>query len=464
MPALGLPYAMQNLRPGLGEIVAMIETRAPYGAVSLSARQGLKIFVDNRQETVTEENPTAGTVLTAFDGGTMRERAVGGFARDNILQGAREMVRERLEPQRVDISPGPQRRGDYCTPVEIDPSTLTIQEKLNRCRQINQRINRLDSRIVNVRVNYSEVRESSVFHNQYADLAQQVQRIGLALLLVVAGEDGARINFKAKRATAGWEALEFSDEELQILVDETIALLDAERIEPGEYTVIAAPSVAGVICHESFGHGVETDMFLKDRAKANYYLDQVVGSPLLNIVDDPSLPGAPGSYFFDDEGWPAGKTGIVKDGIFQRGITDLYSATVLELPRSPNGRRQDFARKVYARMSNTMIMPGTTPVEELFAQVQHGVYVQKASSGIEDPKGWGIQVTCLFGHEIQNGARTGRVFAPIAISGYVPQVLQSITAVGNDLELEGGTCGKGYKELLAAGDGGPHILLKARLG
>ena len=127
-------------------------------------------------------------------------------------------------------------------------------------------------------------------------------------------------------------------------------------------------------------------------------------------------------------------------------------------------RRQDFSRKAYARMSNTFFAPGSTPVEDLFAQVDHGIYLEKWLSGMEDPQGWGIQVTCHYGREITHGKVTGRVFAPIGITGYVPDVLQTVTAVGNDFELDAGFCGKGHKELVTVSSGGPHMLLNARLG
>jgi len=105
----------------------------------------------------------------------------------------------------------------------------------------------------------------------------------------------------------------------------------------------------------------------------------------------------------------ASSTRIVENGIFRRGITDLYSATALKIPRSANGRRQDYSRKAYARMSNTY-------------------------------------------------------FAPVGISGYVPEVLQSISAVSREVQLDGGSCGKGHKEIVPVASGGPHLLLKARLG
>ena len=205
-------------------------------------------------------------------------------------------------------------------------------------------------------------------------------------------------------------------------------------------------------------------MFLKQRARAAHFIDRTVGSPLVNIMDDPSKPGGFGSYFFDDEGRMASPTQVVENGLFRRGITDFYSATALNIPRSANGRRQDYSRKAYARMSNTYFDAGTSTLKDMLAQVDHGIFLDKWSSGMEDPQGWGIQVTCQYGHEIKGGKITDRIFAPIGVSGYVPDVLQSISAVSTALSLDAGTCGKGHKEYVPVASGGPHLLLKARLG
>ncbi len=464
MPGQSLRAQAESLRPMLGEAIESIESSAPYGAVLLSSSHGIEIYVDNRQETVAERNPMAGSIVTLFDGLTMRERAVGGFDRESILRNAQELVGNGDFAKHGEIDPGPKRKSDFITPMQIDPGTLSTKEKLERLRDLNRRVNKLNSQIVNVRVQYTEASDHSIFRNRHADLSQENQRVTLLIMVIVSGEEGIRYNWKRKYASAGWEALSFSDDELQNVVDTAIQLLSAERVEPGEYTVITSPEVSGVVCHESFGHGVETDMFLKERAKASHYLGRTVGSPLVNIWDDPSIAGAFGSYFFDHEGYVAEPTQIVNEGIFERGITDLYSATVLGIPRSPNGRRQDFSRKAYTRMSNTFFGRGTTPVTDLFKGVERGVYLEKFSSGMEDPKGWGIQVTCHYGREIKNGEVTGRTFAPVVITGLVPQVLQSITAVGDDLTLGGGICGKGHKEHVPVASGGPHLLMKARLG
>ncbi len=464
MVDLELPATMSAIRPALTDIVSQGQEHAPYFSALLSSKQGLQIIIENREERVIELRPTAGTVLSAYDGATMYERAVSGFALEEINGAARSLV-QGVSFEKYNPPDEPERSADFVTPMQIDPMELSVQEKLDRCRELHKRTKDRDQRIVNVQVIYFEENEFSLFANRSADLAQRVQRVSLYIVVIVSGPDEQiRYDVRSKSGCAGWEILNFTDEELQNLVNSAIALLNAERIEPGEYQIVTSPGVSGVICHELFGHGVETDMFLKKRAKAAYFIDKVVGSPLVNIFDDPGKTDCHGAYFFDDEGCMASSTQIVENGIFRRGITDLYSANALGIPRSANGRRQDYSRKAYARMSNTFFAPGDSTVEEMIAQVDHGIYLDRWTSGMEDPQGWGIQVTCHYGHEIKGGKITEKVFAPIGISGYVPDVLQSITAVSKELKLGGGFCGKGHKETVSVASGGPHLLLRARLG
>lgn len=464
MPDLGLPPDWARVRPRLGEIVEIVERRAPYGAVLLSTHQGLRMTVDNREERIAQAPPSSGTVITAFDGATVYERALCDFHFEELVATARDLIAtENLAPG-APLDAGPSRSGDFQATVSIPPDTLTLSDKLERCRELRARVLGRDPRIVNVQVGYQERYETSVFRNRAADLAQHIQRLVMSLVVFVADANQTRYDLEFKTTTGGWEHLVYDDDELDGLVQRAIELLSAERLAPGEYTAITAPQVTGILCHESFGHGVETDMFLKERARAAEYIDRPVGSSLVNIDDDPGYPGGYGSYYFDDEGQPAAPTHIVENGIFRRGITDLYSATALRVPRSANGRRQDYTRKAYARMSNTFFVPGSSPVQELFDQVEDGVYLEHANAGVEDPKGWGIQVTCHYGHEIKHGKLTGRIFSPIGVTGYVPEVLASIRAVANDWQLDGGICGKGAKEFVNTSTGGPHLLLKARLG
>ncbi len=460
-----LPPKMAEMRQDLGDLLLPVRNQGLHGSVLLLSRRTLRIELDNTTEKILSAQPKDGTIVSVFDGQRISERATAGFDRDAAQKSIKNILdTSQRRESATGIGTGAAVSEDFVTPMEIDPQDLSTEDKLTRCREIHHMARTCSQKIVNVRLFYSEANETSVFRGPDTDRGQRVQRVALFLVVMVGGPDGERrFDFVAKTGTRGWEALSFTQEELEEVGQRAESLIGAERIPPGEYTIIAAPDVSGTICHESFGHGVETDMFLKGRARAADYIDQQVGSSLVDIYDDPSLPGAFGSYFFDDEGWVASPTQIVEQGIFRRGITDLYSAAKLGLDRTANGRRQDFSRKAYARMSNTFFGPGTTPVDELFAQVEDGIFLKKTSSGMEDPLGWGIQLTCPYGRRIKNGRLTDTIYAPITVSGYVPDVLQSITAVGDQWEVEGSLCEKGHKEMVRVSSGGPHLLLKGTL-
>jgi TldD protein len=136
----------------------------------------------------------------------------------------------------------------------------------------------------------------------------------------------------------------------------------------------------------------------------------------------------------------------------------------LGLERSANGRRESFERKVYARMTNTYFEPGMDTFEKMVESIEHGYYLDHPSNGMEDPKGWGIQLEGFYAEAIINGKLSGQIFTPVIVTGYVPELLQSVSMVGDTLEISGlGFCGKGHKEWVKVTDGGPYLKLKARL-
>jgi TldD protein len=116
-------------------------------------------------------------------------------------------------------------------------------------------------------------------------------------------------------------------------------------------------------------------------------------------------------------------------------------------------------------MTNTFFESGTDKPEDMIASVKYGFLLENASSGMEDPKNWGIQCMVNIAKEIKDGKLTGKIFSPIVLTGYVPDLLKSITMISDEVVLGGGGyCGKGYKEWVKVSDGGPYIKAKIRLG
>ena len=234
---------------------------------------------------------------------------------------------------------------------------------------------------------------------------------------------------------------------------------------PGEYSCICAPDVTGMIVHEAFGHGVEMDMFVKKRALAEKYVGEYVASELVTMHDGAAAAREVASYFFDDEGTMAHDTVVIDRGVLKRGISDLQSALTLGTEPTGNGRRESFRRKAYTRMTNTFFEGGKDRVEDMIASIDYGFLLENPSSGMEDPKNWGIQCMVNIAREIRDGKLTGRIFSPIVLTGYVPDLLKSITMMSENVCLSGsGMCGKGYKEWVKVSDGGPYIKARIRLG
>ncbi|MCR5154234.1 MAG: TldD/PmbA family protein, partial [Lachnospiraceae bacterium] len=254
---------------------------------------------------------------------------------------------------------------------------------------------------------------------------------------------------------------------LDIILEHLGYLMISEPMIPGEYECICSPEVCGLIVHEAFGHGVEMDMFEKDRALAKQYIGKYVASPLVTMHDGAGVTTGKGAacFFFDDEGTLASDTIVIDKGILKGGMCDAQAGMALGYTPTGNGRREKTSHKAYTRMTNTFFEPGKDKLEDMIKSTKYGFFIERGGSGMEDPKNWGIQCMADAAREIKDGKFTGRVFAPITMTGYVPDLLKSITAMSEDFELDSaGWCGKGYKEFVKVSMGGPYIKAKIRLG
>ena len=116
-------------------------------------------------------------------------------------------------------------------------------------------------------------------------------------------------------------------------------------------------------------------------------------------------------------------------------------------------------------MTNTYFEGGQDRVEDMIASISYGFLLENPSSGMEDPKNWGIQCMVNIAREIRDGKLTGKIYSPIVLTGYVPDLLNSISMMSEQVVLGGcGYCGKGYKEFIKVSDGGPYIKARIRLG
>ena len=355
--------------------------------------------------------------------------------------------------------------GSFLGEVEIDPEKISTEVILKTLTEIKDAALAYSDSIANLNVTYNSIHVSKIFISSKKDLEQSYM-LSEGYVNSVARKDGkTKDYYKSFSGLKGFELVDELKSVYKEVVDTSIALLQAKNAVPGEYDVICAPDIAGLIAHEAFGHGVEMDMFVKDRAKGAQFIDKEVASKLTTMHDGAAAANHMSSYFFDDEGTIGTDTVVIEKGVLKAGLADLLSALKLGTTPTGNGKRQSFERKAYARMTNTFFETGNDKLVDMIASIKTGYLLEGLYSGMEDPKNWGIQCIANLGREIKDGKLTGNLITPVVMTGYVPDLLKSISMVSDRLELDGaGYCGKGYKEFVKTSSGGPYIKAKVRLG
>jgi TldD protein len=348
--------------------------------------------------------------------------------------------------------------------LEIHPEDLGHQKIIENIKQIHDIGLKISDELIDLRVRYEYNNVSKIFISSKKDLAQSYLFSTGAIIPIASREGKTKYTFATCSGLVGAELMDTLKNSIERAVSNCIDLLGANKMIPGEYDIICDPDMTGLIAHEAFGHGVEMDMFVKNRAKAKEYMGKKVASDILVMHDGAKSAQEVSSFLFDDEGTIGTDTIIIKNGILENGISDNISALRLGINPTGNGKRESFERKAYTRMTNTFFANGIDNIEDMIGSIDHGFLLEGFQSGMEDPKNWGIQCVSMMGKEIRDGRLTGKVYAPIYLTGYVPTLLESISMISDGLVLKGsGYCGKGHKELVKTSTGGSYIKCRGRL-
>jgi TldD protein len=217
------------------------------------------------------------------------------------------------------------------------------------------------------------------------------------------------------------------------------AALAAGKARPapaGPQTVVLAAGSGGILLHEACGHLLEADYVLPGHSPFAGRLGKPVASPLVTAVDDPTLPGLPASQLVDDEGRPTGRKLLLDHGVVAAFLCGRREAAAGGAGFSPgNARRRSFRHPPLPRMSNTMILAGDTPPEEIIRQTADGIYASRLSAGRADPSSGRFRFTVAEGALIEGGKLTWPLDGAV-ICGSGPQALAAIDLVGNDARMD----------------------------
>jgi TldD protein len=280
--------------------------------------------------------------------------------------------------------------------------------------------------------------------NSEGELVEDVRNYLTALVQVVAS-DGTVIQtgYEPVGGLTGMEL--FEKEPLEVAAEKAarraVMMLSARKAPAGRMPVVLSSEAGGTMIHEAVGHGLEADLAQSGLSVYSGKIGQRIAAPIITVVDDSTLPGRRGSFSFDDEGTPAQRTVLVDRGVLKTYLYDRLTAMKDGAQSTANGRRESYRHRPIPRMTNTMILPGTTRPEEILRTTPKGLYVRKMGGGQVNTVNGDFVFEVSEGYLIENG-RIGEPVRGATLVGNGPAVLMSIDLVGSDLGFSIGTCGK----------------------
>lgn len=330
----------------------------------------------------------------------------------------------------------------------IDPiSSLSDEEKVSLLQRVDQVARAQDPRVQEVNVRISGNHETMLVMASDGTLAADIRPLVRFDVSVIVEHNGRRERGNAggggRRSLDSLAEGEWTDNLAKEAVRMALVNLEAVDAPAGPMPVVLGPGWPGVLLHEAVGHGLEGDFNRKGSSAFSNRVGEQVASPLCTVVDDGTLEARRGSLSVDDEGTQTQMTTLIENGVLKGYMQDKLNARLMNVAATGNGRRQSYAHVPMPRMTNTYMLPGQDIPEDIIRSVKNGIYAVNFGGGSVDITSGRFVFSATEAYRIEDG----QVTAPIrgaTLVGSGPEVMNRISMVGNDLDLDGGVgvCGK----------------------
>ncbi len=343
--------------------------------------------------------------------------------------------------------------------VELLPESVAKAAKVELLRRADEAARGAGSAITQVSARYADGRRRILVANSDGLLAGDDQvRTRFAVSCVAVGDTGMQTGFESVGRPVGFEL--FDEYEVDTLArtaaNRAIIKLAAQPAPSGSMPVVIGAGGGGVLFHEACGHGLEADLVAKQASVFRNRVGEQVAHPEVTLVDDGTMAREWGAYAIDDEGRPAQRNVLIKNGVLTDYMWDLLRARKKGRESSGNGRRQSYQHLPMVRMTNTYLANGRENPGDIIGDTDRGVYVAHLGGGqVNTATG-----DFVFGMSEAYLIVNGEIGPPIRegnLIGNGPEVLAGIEALGNDFAMGSpGTCGKDGQGV-PVGDGTPTL-------
>jgi TldD protein len=331
---------------------------------------------------------------------------------------------------------------------EEDPlASPAFSDKVGLLQQIDAAARARDPRVVQVMTSlHGERRQIEILRGD-GRLLHDVRPLVRLNVQITVEKDGRR---ESGNAGAGgrtgfetWITPDRWNEQIDEALRQALVNLDAVPAPAGEMDVVLGPGWNGVLLHEAVGHGLEGDFNRKGISAFSGRIGERVAAPGVTVFDDGTVLGRRGSLTIDDEGTPTERTILIEDGILVGYMHDRMSARLMGMKATGNGRRESYAHMPLPRMTNTAMMGGDVPREEMIKSVKRGLYAAHFGGGQVDITNGKFVFQCTEAYLIEDGRITTPVKGATLI-GDGPSALTRVEMIGDDFCFDPGVgvCGK----------------------
>ncbi len=345
-----------------------------------------------------------------------------------------------------------------------DCRAVDLARKLDILKAYNERILSYHEDIVTSGIRYMDGFKVVWFGNSEGSLIRQERMdMGCNLSARSAKNNVTQMAYTSIGSSDDFNVIYGLEQKIDDACDTAVRLLKAPTIKAGTYVVICDPHLSGTFAHEAFGHSSEAEkVYESKRMQEVMRIGARFGSPVLNIYDTGLTTGSRGYLKYDEEGVPAEKTDLIRDGILVGRLHTRETAGIMGEKPTGNARAVDYRFPPIPRMRNTCIAPGTSTLDEMIEGVKLGVYAVNAFGGQSEEM---FTFTAGHGFMIRNG-KICELVKNVTLSGNLFTTLKNIDMVGNDFQQieSAGGCGKGdgrtFQFPLPVGEGSPHIRIR----
>jgi len=337
--------------------------------------------------------------------------------------------------------------------MQIKPWEISVEDKIERMKNL-EKLLKEDKNVISSDIRYEDATGTKILvTSEGTEIRWDVNYIWQYLWLTGKNERGrAAVRDEIGSVDKGWEI--FQEESEEIVAERAHKKLHSQLMgvypKRGEYPIVAAPIIVGIIAHEALGHLAEADLTINSPFHA------LIGkqiAPEYVSMSDRIVEGGFGNDIYDDEGSKVRDVHIIEKGILKDIMLNREYA--FKYCRKPNGhaRAENYSVPPIIRMRNTVFERGDHSFEELLEGIKFGYYLVDFRGGQAELNS-SFQVGVQEGYVIRNG-EIAESIKDTSISGIAIEALKKISAVGKDFGLEMGRCGKGQTAYVSSG--GPHL-------